>query len=159
MEARLPPKSIAEIGTPFGSSHSGAHTGLLSARTVKRALGCAAGVPLAGVQSSPLQSVRWAGGSDVIPSHQMSPSSVSAVLVKMVDDRIVSIALGLVVLFVPGATPKKPASGLIAYSLPSSPKRIQHISSPIVCAFHPGIVGTIIARFVLPHAEGNAPVM
>jgi hypothetical protein len=30
------------------------------------------------------------------------------------------------------------------------------MSSPIVCADQPGTVGSIIARFVLPHAEGNA---
>ncbi len=34
--------------------------------------------------------------------------------------------------FVPGATPKKPFSGLIAYRLPSSPVRIQAMSSPTV---------------------------
>ena len=59
----------------------------------------------------------------------------------------------------PGATPKKPASGLIAYSRPSSPNFIQQMSSPIVSAFHPGIVGTIIARLVFPHADGNAAAM
>ena len=57
---------------------------------------------------------------------------------------------------VPGATPKKPASGLIAYSLPSSPKFIQAISSPTVSTFHPGMVGTSMARFVLPQALGKA---
>jgi hypothetical protein len=33
------------------------------------------------------------------------------------------------------------------------------MSSPIVSAFQPGIVGTSMARFVLPHADGNAPAM
>ena len=58
----------------------------------------------------------------------------------------------------PGATPKKPASGLIAYRRPSSPNFIQAMSSPIVSTFQPSMVGTIIARFVLPQALGNAPV-
>ena len=49
-----------------------------------------------------------------MPSHQTSPSSVSATLVKIESARIVAIAFGLVFSLVPGATPKKPASGLIA---------------------------------------------
>ena len=49
-----------------------------------------------------------------MPSHQTSPSSVSATLVKIVFFVIEAIALGFVFSFVPGATPKKPASGLIA---------------------------------------------
>jgi hypothetical protein len=81
---------------------------------VKRAFGCAAGVSDAGVQSLPCQSIRCAGGSFVIPSHQMSPSSVRAQLVKIELARIVAIAFGFVASLVPGATPKKPASGLIA---------------------------------------------
>ena len=67
-----------------------------SARAVKRALGCAAVVSLSGVQSLPCQSIRWAGGSGVIPSHQTSPESVSAQLVKIALDSIEPIALGLV---------------------------------------------------------------
>ena len=65
-------------------------------------------------------------------------------------------ALALVFTPVPGATPKKPASGLIAYSRPSAPNRIQAMSSPIVSAFQPGMVGSSMARLVLPHADGNA---
>ena len=49
-----------------------------------------------------------------MPSHQMSPSSVLATLVKIVSRSIDFIALGLVLTPVPGATPKKPASGLTA---------------------------------------------
>ena len=79
-----------------------------------RALGCAAGVPDSGVQSWPFQSMRWAGGSSVMPSHHTSPSSVSAVFVKMQLPSSVSMAFGLVWVFVPGATPKNPASGLMA---------------------------------------------
>ena len=55
-----------------------------------------------------------AGGSPVIPSHQTSPSSVLAQLVKTVSCSTISIALGLVLWPVPGATPKKPYSGLTA---------------------------------------------
>src|SRR3954454_6497865 len=112
--ARRPPKRIAEMGTPFGSSHSGAIEGHCDAGAVNRALGWAAGVPDAGVQSLPFQSTRCAGFSAVRPSHQMSPSSVLATLVKMQLPHSVRSALGLVSSPVPGATPKKPASGLMA---------------------------------------------
>ena len=88
--------------------------GSWAAGAVNRALGCAAGVSESGVQSCPFQSVRWAGASSVRPSHQMSPSSVSAVLVKMQLPSKVRMALGLVWELVPGATPKNPASGLMA---------------------------------------------
>ena len=43
-----------------------------------------------------------------------------------------SRALKFVFTDVPGATPKKPASGLIAYSLPSGPMFSHEISSPTV---------------------------
>jgi hypothetical protein len=46
----------------------------------------------------------------------MSPSSVLAQLVNTVSRLIMSIALGFVRAPVPGATPKKPDSGLTAYS-------------------------------------------
>src|SRR4051794_21448636 len=153
--ARRPPKRIAEIGTPAGSSHSGAIDGHCSAGAVKRAFGCAAGTPELGVQSLPFQSTRCSGGADR-PSHQTSPSSVLATLVKIELPHSVFSALGFVASPVPGATPKKPASGLIAYSRPSSPNFIHAMSSPIVSTFHPGRVGIIIAMFVLPHADGNA---
>jgi hypothetical protein len=48
------------------------------------------------------------------------------------------MALGLVWVFVPGATPKKPASGLMAQSRPSGPNFIQQMSSPTVSTFQPG---------------------
>src|ERR1044072_5022805 len=110
--ARRPPKRMAEIGTPAGSSHSGAIDGHWAAPTVKRALGWAAGVPDSGVQSWPFQSFRWAGGLSVRPSHQMSASSVSATLVNTQSWVSMATALGFVFSDVPGATPKKPASGL-----------------------------------------------
>ena len=68
------------------------------------------------------------------------------------------MAFGFVFSPVPGATPKNPASGLIACRRPSGPNFIQAMSSPIVSTFQPGRVGISIARFVLPHADGNAPV-
>src|SRR5687767_15993618 len=61
-----------------------------------------------GVQSSPFQLVAWAGVFSR-PSHQMSPSSVSATLVNTeLPLLMVRIALGLVCPLVPGATPKNP---------------------------------------------------
>src|SRR4029453_2737502 len=72
-----------------------------------------------------------------------------------------SNAFGFVARLVPGTTPKKPASGLTAHNRPSSPGRSHAMSSPTVHACQPGIDdgGTSMARFVLPHADGNAPVM
>src|SRR5436190_19647419 len=93
--ARRPPNRNAEIGTPFGSSHSGAIDGHCDAGTQKRELGWAAGPSDAGVHDWPFQSVRCAGGSSVRSSHHTSPSSVSAVLVITVLVSIVSSALGL----------------------------------------------------------------
>ena len=94
--ARRPPKSMAEIGTPSGSSHSSAITGHCDAGAQNREFGCAAGVSEAGVQSWRLQSVACAGGSPSMPSHQTSPSSVSATLVNTVSWVSVRIAFGLV---------------------------------------------------------------
>jgi hypothetical protein len=68
----------------------------------------------------------------------------------------VRMALGLVFQSVPGATPNRPYSGLTAYSRPSRPNRIQAMSSPSVSTFQPGIVGSSMARLVLPQADGNA---
>src|SRR5690349_23551800 len=112
---RRPPKRIAEIGTPFGSSYSGARIGQFRIGVQNREFGCEETVPLSGVQSLPCQSIRWAGGSLVIPSHQMSPSSVRATLVKTEPPfSIARIAFGLVSQPVPGATPNSPFSGFVA---------------------------------------------
>ena len=81
---------------------------------MKRAFGCAASASESGVQSFPCQSIRCAGGSSVIPSHQTSPSSVRAQLVKTESASTISMAFGFVSSLMPGATPKKPASGLTA---------------------------------------------
>src|SRR5829696_8861673 len=155
---RRPPNRKASIGTPAGSSHSGAIAGSCDAGTVKRAFGWAAGVPDCGVQSLPCQSIACAGASSVMPSHQTSPSSVLATFVKIAFARAVSIAFGFVFTLVFGATPKKPASGFTAYNRPSAPNFIQAMSSPTVSTVQPGSVGISIARFVLPHADGKAPV-
>ena len=116
-------------------------------------------VGLSGVQGSPFQDVALAGVFSR-PSHQMSPSSVSATLVKTeLPLLMVFMAFGLVCWLVPGATPKKPYSGLTAHSRPSSPTRIQAMSSPRVSTFQPGMVGSSIARLVLPQARGKAAAM
>ena len=105
---------MAEIGTPAGSSHSAAMAGSWAAGAVKRALGWAAGVSDAGVQSLPFQSWQCAGGATVRPSHQTSRSSVSATFVKTVLRVSAAIAFAFVSGPVPGATPNIPYSGLIA---------------------------------------------
>src|SRR5262245_34843501 len=154
--ARRPPNRIAEIGTPAGSCHSGAITGHWLAGTQNRAFGCAALRPLFGVHGRRSQSLKLGGAVSVMSSHHTSPSGVSAQFVNTVFFAIVAIAFGFDFMLVPGATPKKPASGLIAYNRPSGPNFIHAMSSPTVCTFQPGSVGFSIARFVLPHADGNA---
>src|SRR5215469_4578012 len=113
--ALRPPKIMALIGTPSGSSHAGSIVGHCEAGEVKRALGCAAflpALPISGVHLLPCQSMHSAGGSSVMPSHQTPPSGVRATFVKMEFFDKAAMALGLVFTDVPGATPKNPASGL-----------------------------------------------
>src|SRR6202012_2451970 len=83
---------------------------------------------------------------------------VSATLVKMVFFASVAMALGLVLALVPGATPKNPASGLMARSWPFLSGLIQAMSSPTVQTFQPSnpAGGIIMAKLVLPQAEGEA---
>src|SRR4051795_2635158 len=130
--ARRPPKIIALMGTPFGSSHAGSIVGHCEAGAVNRAFGWAALAPvslaLSGVHFLPCQSRHSAGGLSVIPSHQTPPSGVSATLVKMVFLDSVAIAFGFVLAEVPGATPKNPVSGLMACSRPLLSGRIQAMS-------------------------------
>src|SRR5580700_9519678 len=153
---------MALMGTPSGDSHAGSITGHCEAGAVKRPLGWAAVAPvsfaISGVQSWPRQSRHLAGGLSVMPSHQTPPSGVSATLVKMVLRVSVAMALGLVLALVPGATPKKPVSGLMARSWPSWSGLIQAISSPTVQTFQPSNAGGGIsmAKLVLPQAEGKA---
>src|SRR5271157_2017012 len=108
---------MAEMGTPFGSSHEASITGHCPAGVVKRALGWAAFRPESGVHSCPFQSISLSGRLSVICSHHTSLSGVKATLVKIEFFVMVSMALGLESIDVPGATPKKPYSGLIAWSL------------------------------------------
>src|ERR1700693_2359839 len=93
-----------------------------------------------------------------MPFHQTSRSGVGGTLVKMEFLVTESMALAFDFMLVPGATPKKPASGLMAYSRPSAPNFIHAMSSPMVCTVQPGMVGISMARLVLPQAEGKAPV-
>src|SRR3954452_854837 len=153
---RRPPKRIASIGTPRGSSYSGARIGHCLIGVQYRLFGWLESSSLSGVHGSPFQLVAWAGGVSR-PSHQMSPSSVRATLVNTELPWFrVRMAFGLVCSLVPGATPKKPYSGLTAHSRPSSLMRIQAMSSPMASTFQPGMVGCSIARLVFPQALGNA---
>src|SRR5580658_6305131 len=153
---------IALMGTPLGSSHAGSIVGHCEAGAVKRAFGCDAFAPvsfaISGVHFFPCQSRHSAGGVSVMPSHQTPPSGVSATLVKMEFFASAFMALGLVCMPVPGATPKKPASGLIARKCPCSSGLIQAMSSPTVHTFQPSnpLGGISIAKLVLPQALGNA---
>src|SRR5215831_6749745 len=162
--ARRPPKMIALIGTPSGFSQSGSIVGHCEAGAVKRAFGCAALAPvsfaIAGVHLLPCQSRHSAGGSSVIPSHQTPPSGVSATLVNIEFVASVAMAFGFVLREVPGATPKNPASGLMACSRPLASGLSQAMSSPTVKTFQPSkpLGGINIAKFVLPQALGNAAV-
>src|SRR5215831_6660425 len=107
---RRAPKMNAEIGTPSGLSQFGSSDRTCVVVTVNLAFGCAAVrpvvFPISGVHGRPCQSVNRAGGVRVIPSHQTSPSSVKATLVKITLALSMSIALGFDSYEVPGATPK-----------------------------------------------------
>src|SRR5262249_31579255 len=152
-----PPKMKAEIGTPFGSSKRGEIDGHCRAGAVKREFGCAAFSFEPVCHDCPRQSGRCAGGA-LKPSHHGEPWPGAGTLVKIEFFCRLSSAYGLVLREVPGATPKKPASGLMAQRRPSGPGRIQAMSSPTVQTFHPFCDGggTSMARFVLPHALGKA---
>src|SRR5579871_4866414 len=104
--ARRPPKIMAEIGTPSGSSACGESAGLLVIGVVKRLFGCAALAPEPAVHGLPRQSIRPAGGGASMPSHQISPSGVIATLVNSESWPTMRIALGFERALVPGATPK-----------------------------------------------------
>ena len=95
-----------------------------------------------GVQGSPFQ--RGGVGRRVL---QALPPDVAVLGERDVgEDRVALVdglasRCGLVCSLVPGATPKKPYSGLTAHRRPSSPMRIQAMSSPIASTFQPGMVG------------------
>src|SRR6195952_1487277 len=90
--ARRPPKMIAEIGTPFGSSQCFDSAGLLIAGAVKREFGCAALSPCPFFHGLPCQSVSVSGTSPSLPSHHTSRSAVSATFVNSVSLRTLAIA-------------------------------------------------------------------
>ena len=147
------------MGTPVLLLNSGAIQGHCSAGAVNLELGWAAFTPClpsSGVQGLPFQSMQLSGASPSIPSHQTVPSGFKATFVKIVFFMVVSNAFLLVLEEVPGATPKKPASGFTAQSLPSSPTLSQAISSPTVVTLYPFKGGINIAKLVLPHALGKA---
>src|SRR5579863_6894467 len=100
--ARRPPKRMAEIGTPCGSSKREEIDGHWRAGVVKRELGWAA-LPLPGFQGFPCQSMASGGGGPSMPSHQGVRSGLRATLVKIVFRLTVAIMFGLVLRLVPGA--------------------------------------------------------
>src|SRR5579859_2938861 len=106
VRARRPPNRMALSGTPCGSSQCADSAGFWVAGVVKRELGWAAFVPDDGVHGWPCQSVRCCGTGPSMPSHHTPPSSVMATLVRIEFRDTASMALGLVLRLVPGATPK-----------------------------------------------------
>src|SRR3984893_11420989 len=148
------------MGTPSGSSQWEEIEGDWEAATVKREFGCSAR-PIGDDHGSAFQLMSPAGGTTSSPSHQGSPAGVRAVLVNTVLWSIAAMTFGFVCRLVPGATPKKPASGLIARRVPSEAMCIQAMSSPTVHTRYPlfSRAETIMARFVFPHALGNAAAM
>src|SRR5216683_1465237 len=93
---RRPPKRIAEIGTPFGSSTKRDRAGLFFIGAVNRLFGCAAYSAEPFVHGRPRQSVSRSGTSPSMPSHQTSPSGVSATFVKYAFRSSDRIAFGFV---------------------------------------------------------------
>ena len=89
-------------------------TGHCRAGAVKRAFGWAAFRPMPGRQGRRSQSISSGGSLSVMYSHHTSPSGVIAQLVKIEFSFSVSSAFGFDFMLVPGATPKNPASGLMA---------------------------------------------
>ena len=124
---------IAEMGTPLGLLNSEEMQGQLTAGAVNRELGCAPLEPSVQSHFSPFQLSAFLGGFLSRPSHQTVLSSrLWTTLVKIVFFWVEISALGLDFMLVPGATPKKPFSGLIAHRRPSGPMRSQAMSSPTV---------------------------
>ena len=127
----------ALIGTPAGFSHSGSIDGHCAAGAVKREFGCAAGRPQPGVQSLPFQSIRCAGGFSVMPSHQTSPSSVSAMLVKIVFFEQLAIAFGLDLRVGARRDAEEAGLGVDRAQCAVCAFLIQAMSSPTVVTFQP----------------------
>ena len=133
---RRPPNSIASIGTPCGSSHSGAIAGILAAGVVKRAFGCAAGSPHSGVQSLPCQSIRCAGR---LLRHPLPPDVAVVGLRAVGEDRVRAdrrhrVRVGLLA----GARRDAEEAGL----------RVDRVQPAVVAELHPGDV--VADRLDLP---------
>lgn len=76
-----------------------------------------------------------------MPSQYTPPSLVSATFVKTVFLIMVAMALGLVFAEVPGATPKKPFSGLMARRLPSIRNQREMLSKCLTVCFGTQLIG------------------
>jgi GTP-dependent phosphoenolpyruvate carboxykinase len=133
-----PPHAISWQGTPWWCSVRNEVEGHCTSGTVKRLFACAPkmGLPLRsfmpGFHGRPSQSEPSLDRLPSAPSHHTVPSLVNTTFVKIVLRLMVFIMLGLLLRLVPGATPKKPVSGLMAQSRPSVSIRIQAMSSPTV---------------------------
>ncbi len=95
-----------------------------------------------GLRAGGCQSIAFAGAGQSESSHHTSyvpsASGTSATFVKIVSFDIDAIAFGLLLEFVPGTTPKYPASGLIPRSRPVSlSTHIHTMSSPSVVTRQP----------------------
>ena len=121
-------------------------TGPASAGVVKRAFGCAAGV--LGVRR-PVVAVpvdRCAGGSVVMPSHQTSPSSVSAQLVKIVFSRIGRHRVGVRLLAGAGRDAEEAGLG------------VDRVEAAVVAELHPGdVVADRLDRPALERRDRASP--
>ena len=107
----------AERARRRGSSHRGPQDGhCWTAGAVKRLLGVSRLTrPRSRSNGCPFQSIsRRSGRLSVLPSHQTCRQVERDVGVDRVAAPMVAIAFGLVRAPVPGATPKNPASGLMA---------------------------------------------
>ena len=106
---------IVKLGADAGAVLGGSG----EAAVGMRALVSRTSVPFQGL---PFQSTAFSGGFLSRPSHHTVLSSrLCTTLVKMVPFLVEASALGLDFSLVPGATPKKPFSGLMAYRRPSGP--------------------------------------
>ena len=126
-------RRLQRSARPAALSNSELMQGQFFAGAVKRLLGCAPfSVEVVPFHGSPFQSSACSGGFLSRPSHHTVLSSrLCTTLVKMVSFcGWMCSAFGLDFSFVPGATPKKPFSGLMAHRRPSGPMRIQAMSSP-----------------------------
>src|SRR5215211_2736583 len=93
---RRPPKMIALIGTPIGSSIRGDCAGLFFAGAVKRLFGCAAFSPASLLQRVPRHPTTFSGIGPSLSSHHGSLlTGSSPTLVKRVSWVMAFIAFGL----------------------------------------------------------------